>query len=41
MDDDHDPVVVGAKKELDEIEGRFMDDPAFAAFLKLRRAAVE
>ena len=38
LDDDH-PDVVKAKQELDEIEGRFMDDPAFAAFLKLRRAA--
>ena len=39
-DDDH-PDVVKAKKELDEIEGRFIDDPAFTAFLKLRRAAAE
>ena len=41
LDDDDHPEVVKAKKELDETEERFMDDPAYAAFLKLRRSAVE
>ena len=41
LGDDDDPDVVKAKKEPDEIEGRFMDDPAYAAFLKLRRAAAK
>lgn len=41
LDDEDHPKVLRAKKELDELEGRFMDDPAFAAFLKLRRASVE
>ena len=36
---DHDPVVGKAKAELDRIEARFSDNPAYAALLKLRRAA--
>ncbi len=38
LNDDHHPDVMKAKKKLDEIEERFMDDPAYAAFLKLRRS---
>ena len=41
LDDDDHPDVVNAKKELDKIEGRFIDDPAYTAFLKLHRAAGE
>ncbi len=41
LDNDDHLDVVKAKKELDEIEERFMDDPAYAAFLKLQRGAVE
>ena len=41
LDDDDHPDVVTAKRKLDEIEERFIDDPAYAAFLKLRRSAVE
>ena len=39
LDDDNHPDVEQAKAKLDEIEDRFMDDPAYAAFLKLRRGA--
>ena len=41
LDDDDHPDVVKAKKELDRTEERFMDDPAYSAFLKLRRSAAE
>ena len=41
LDDDDHRDVVKAKRELDEIEERFMDDPAYAAFLKLQRSAAE
>ena len=41
LDDDDHPDVVKAKKELDAIEERFMDDPAYTAFLKLHRSSAE
>lgn len=37
--DDHHPDVAQAKKELDEIEAHFSTNPAYAAFLKLKRYA--
>ena len=40
LGDDH-THVVEAKAELDSIEARFTDNPAYAALLKLRRAAAE
>lgn len=36
-----DPRVVQAKAELDRIEARFSDNPAYAAWLKLHRSAAE
>ena len=36
-----DPKVMQAKAELDRIEARFSDNPAYAALLKLRRSAAE
>lgn len=39
--DDQHPDVEQAKKELDHIEARFSDNPAYAAFLKLKRYAAE
>lgn len=36
-----DPNVIAAKAELDNIEARFADNPAYAAFLKLHRSAAE
>lgn len=38
---DDDPEVTKAKTELDRIEARFSDNPAYAALLKLRRSAVD
>lgn len=40
LGDDH-PNVAEAKAELDKVEARFADNPAYAAPLKLRRAAAE
>lgn len=36
-----DPLVMQAKAELDRIEARFSDNPAYAAWLKLHRSAAE
>lgn len=36
-----DPKAMAAKEELDRIESRFSDDPAYAALLKLRRSTAE
>ena len=36
-----DPAVMQAKAELDRIEARFSDNPAYAALLKLQRSAAE
>ena len=41
LDDDDHQDIAKAKRELDEIEDRFMDDPAYSAFLKLQRGVVE
>ena len=41
LQNDLHPDVVQAKDELDRIEERFTDDPAYTAFLKLRRAALK
>ena len=38
---EEDPKVTAAKAELDKIEARFADNPAYSAFLKLRRSAAE
>ena len=38
---DDDPEVTKAKAELDRIEARFSDNPAYAALLKLHRSAAE
>ncbi len=38
---DDDPNVMEAKAELDRIEARFSDNPAYAALLKLHRSAAE
>lgn len=38
---DGDPDVMAAKAQLDKIEARFADNPAYAAFLKLHRSAAE
>jgi len=38
---DDDPKVAKAKAELDRIEARFSDNPAYAALLKLHRSAAE
>ena len=38
---ENDPDVVHAKAELDQIEARFSDNPAYAALLKLHRSAAE
>ena len=38
---DDDPEVTTAKEELDRIEARFSDNPAYAALLKLHRTAAE
>ena len=40
LNDDEHPDVVKAKGELDEVEERFIDDPAYVAFLRLKREAV-
>ncbi len=38
---DNDPDVMAAKTELNRVEARFSDDPAYAALLKPRRSAAE
>ena len=38
---DENPMVLEAKSELDRIEERFADNPAFVALLKFKRAAAE
>ena len=38
---DNDPKVFEAKAALDQIEARFSDNPAYAAFLKLHRSAAQ